>query len=209
MTDPVQPATQRRRRALLVGLTVVASLSVSLALDGVVARGVARAQISYSYDLFTMFRLAGYLPLWVVVSMAFVLLDSRHGWRSAWSRGGLLFTSVALSGAVSEALKILIRRERPGDDLSTFVFRPWSDETFSTSGLGWPSGHTAVAFAAAWTLSRLHPRATPVWALIAMACAFSRIVRNDHYLSDLVSAAALAYAVTSTVWPVFVRLPRA
>jgi membrane-associated phospholipid phosphatase len=57
-----------------------------------------------------------------------------------------------------------------------------------------------VAFAAAWVLCRLHPRASPVWLALAVGCAFTRLVSHAHLLSDVVVAAVAAYAVVWVVW---------
>jgi membrane-associated phospholipid phosphatase len=181
-------------------LVAAATLAVASALDGPIGGTLSRHGISYSYDLYTMFRLAGYVPLWLVVAAAFVAIDSAAGWRRAWRRGGLLAAPVVLSGAVAELLKLAIRRERPGLAAIAYAFRPWHESPFATAGLGAPSSHSAVAFAAAWTLSRLYPRASAVWLTIAALCALSRLARNDHYVSDLAGGALVAYAVVAVLW---------
>lgn len=191
-TAPVHPAW-RQAAVFLCG--AAAALGVAMILDGPVVRYVASHPASwFDPDLYAMFRLAGFVPVWTVVAAAFALIDSREGWRAAWSRGGRLFTAVVVAGAATEVLKIIVRRERPHADLARYVFRPWHQDTFS-SNLGWPSGHAAVAFAAVWVLCRLHPRATLVWLLIGGACAFSRLANNDHFVSDVVGGAVVAYAV--------------
>ena len=129
-----------------VGGAVVALLLASL-LDAPIARAMARHPFGYSFDLYTLLRLAGYLPLWAVVSLAFAAIDAPSGWRAVWSRGGVLFLAVTIAGVLAEILKVLVRRERPSTDLAMYVFRPWRESPFSSSGLGWPSSHTAVAFA--------------------------------------------------------------
>jgi membrane-associated phospholipid phosphatase len=185
-------STYAVRALAWVGLTAVALLLASL-LDPPIARVVARHPFGYSFDLYTLFRLAGYLPLWAVVSLAFIAIDAPNGWRAAWSRGGVLLTAVTLAGALAELLKLLVRRERPSADVAMYVFRPWRESPFSSSGLGWPSSHTAVAFAAVFVLCRLHPRATPVWLLVGAGCAFSRLTNNLHFLSDIVGGAMVGY----------------
>src|SRR5262245_29022432 len=175
-----------------VGGAVLALLVASL-LDPPIARAIARHSFGYSFDLYTLFRLAGYLPLWAVVSLAFIAIDAPNGWRAAWSRGGVLITAVTIAGALAEILKLLVRRERPSADVAMYVFRPWRESPFSSSGLGWPSSHTAVAFAAVFVLCRLHPRATPIWLLVGAGCAFSRLTGNLHFLSDVIGGAMVGY----------------
>ena len=190
------PTTMRR---LLIGVLWIAALGAAFALDRPLAEYIAQRPLGYSFDLYAMFRLAGFLPLWLAVSVAFILIDSEHGWRHAWRRGGLLLCAVVVSGATAELLKVLVRRERPGDD-AAYVFRPWTEGAFATGGLGWPSSHTAVAFAAAWLLCRLYPRAAVVWIAMGAACAFSRLSNNAHFASDVVSAALIAYIVVALLW---------
>jgi membrane-associated phospholipid phosphatase len=186
-------------RRLLIGVLWLAAIAAAFALDRPVAEYIAQRPFGYSFDLYSMFRLAGFLPLWIVVSAAFILIDSERGWRRAWRRGGLLLAAVMASGACAELLKLLVRRERPGD-MASYVFRPWTDSPFASGGLGWPSSHTAVAFAAAWVLCRLYPRAAVIWMAMAAACAFSRLLNNAHFVSDLVCAALLAYVVVAVLW---------
>ena len=193
-TDPTRASGAWRRAAAFL-CVAVAAIAVASALDAPVAEYFARRQLSFSLELYAMFRLAGYLPLWLVVAVALALIDSPLGWRAAWSRGGVLLTSVVLAGASAEILKMVVRRERPSVPFTDYVFRPWWQDTFSSGGLGWPSSHVAVAFGAVWVLSRLYPRAAVVWILVGCACAVSRLVGNDHYVSDVVGAAVLAYGV--------------
>src|SRR5262249_25019909 len=137
--EAMKPARIGAFAALSIG-----GLAVASALDGPVASAFSRREISYSYDLYTMFRLAGFLPVWLVVSAAFVAIDSARGWRHAWRRGGLLAAAVIVSGGIAELLKLVIRRERPGLLLVAYGFRPWHESPYTNDGLGSPSSHTAV-----------------------------------------------------------------
>jgi membrane-associated phospholipid phosphatase len=138
------------------------AVGVASILDRATAECAARHPFD-SAGIYTMLRLAGYLPVWILVSAAFALIDGRAGWRAVWSRGGPPITAVILSGGAAEALKFLVRRERPTSPFAEYIFRPGHQDTFSTAGPGWPSSHVAVAFAAAWVLCRLHSRASVVW----------------------------------------------
>ena len=185
----------RTGRLLVFAGVATLALAAASAIDRPVARLIAGHPLSYSYDLYAMFRLAGFLPVWVIVAAAFILIDSRLGWRHASYRGGSVLVAVTLAGAAAELLKILIRRERPNVAALEYVFHPWREDTLSTSGLGWPSSHTAVAFAAVWLLCRMYPAASVVWLVIGVGCALTRIVGNDHFVSDVVGGILLAYAV--------------
>jgi len=155
-------------------------------------------------DLGRLLRIQGFLPTWIFVAAALVMTDwprrATEGTWSAFRRGALLVCSAALSGALAEAMKILIRRERPGDETGSYVFRDWSDRPWSTAGLGIPSSHVAVAFGALAMLAFLFPRARPVWYGLAAGCAFSRIAAHAHFLSDVVGAALLGMAIAEALW---------
>ncbi len=187
-------------RRLLVVLLFAAAVVLALLLDRPIAGFVARHPFAYSSDLNLMFRLAGFIPLWTVVAIAFALIDSREGWRGAGRRSGWLLGAVLIAGAAAEVFKLLVRRERPNAALSGYVFRPWTEPLFSSGGLGWPSSHTAVAFAAVLVLCRLHPRATVLWLAIGGLCAFSRLANNSHFASDIVGGVLTAYAVVAALW---------
>lgn len=183
------------RRSVVVVLAGGASVGLASWFDMPVAAWFARHPLTDGFDFLAMCRLAGYLPMWVVVGVAFALIDAPRGWRGLWSRGGLLVASVTVAGAAAEVLKILVRRERPLPPFTDYSFRAWEQDTWSSGGLGWPSSHVAVAFAAVWVLWRLHPRARAVWLLIGCGCAWSRLAFNDHFLSDVAGAAFVAYGV--------------
>jgi len=158
-------------------------------------------------DLGRLLRILGFLPTWIIVAAALVMQDwplrAANGTREAFRRGMLVVGSAALAGGAAEILKILIRRQRPGDEATGYVFRAWSDRTFSTSGLGIPSSHVAVAFGALAMLSLLFPRARPAWFALAAGCAFSRVAAHAHFLSDATAAAILGMAVAALLWKRF------
>lgn len=155
-------------------------------------------------DLGRLLRILGFLPTWILLAAALVMTDwplrAANGAWAAWRRGLLVVGSATLSGAVAEVLKILIRRQRPGAEAGQYVFRAWSDRTFSTAGLGMPSSHVVVAFGAFAMLVRLFPRARPVWYLLAAGCAMSRVAAHAHFLSDVTAAAVLGIVVAELLW---------
>jgi membrane-associated phospholipid phosphatase len=152
-----------------------------------------------------MLRLAGYLPLWSIVALALVLHDwvprRRRTLPQASRRGLLLLWSTALGGIIAELLKIVFRRERPGLTDGAHVFRPWSDQPFSTARLGLPSSEVAVAFAAATVLARLFPEAWLLWYLLAVGCALTRVASGAHFMSDVLLAALVGYVSALVLWP--------
>jgi membrane-associated phospholipid phosphatase len=184
--------------AILILLFVVAQLTDQWTFHHFVYAGV------YDRGWGRMLRGAGYVPLWGLVALAFVLHDwvprARQTLRRASRRGLLLFWSPAAAGAAAELLKLAFRRERPSLTDGAHVFRPWSDRPFSTAELGLPSSEAAVAFAAAAVLARLFPEARVLWYGVALGCALARVAARAHFMSDIVFAALVGHVVTLILW---------
>lgn len=148
----------------------------------------------YDHDLGRLFRIIGYLPLWLLLGVA-LWLQTRNRRRAL-----LLALTPAVGGLVAEVLKILLRRERPGLHNGDYFYRPFADQPFYTRDIGLPSSHALVAFAGAWILCRLYPKGWPVWVLLAAGCAYSRVQAQAHFLSDVTVAAVAAYWVVAWIW---------
>lgn len=148
----------------------------------------------YDNDRGRMLRIFGYLPVWILMAIA-LWLHSRDRRRAL-----MLALVPALGGLVAELLKLLIRRERPKFNDGAYVFRSFADHPFSTKGLGMPSSHALVAFAAAWLLVKFYPKAWPVWLFLAAGCGYTRVVASAHFLSDVTVAAVAAWVVVEVCW---------
>ena len=196
-TDSSQHALRTRRQWLVfAGLASAAVLAAHL-LDASAWRALRDPRI-YEKDLGRLLRVMGYLPTWLIVAVALWTHDRATPTRRAlgWGwRGGLVLLAPTLGGALAEVLKMLARRLRPAPDVFGYAFRPFSEDFFSTRGLGLPSSHTMVAFAAAAAMSRLFPRSWGLWYVLATGCAATRIMAGAHFLSDTVVAAMAGYIV--------------
>lgn len=176
----------------------VASIVLAHALDPLAFR-YFRVEDIYGDDLGRMLRIMGYVPLWLAAGAA-VILEERTPWRRMpRSPGGLIIAGSIVGGIAAELAKLVVRRRRPGE-LGEYVFRPFTERTFSTGGLGMPSSHALVAFGAAAVLSRLYPRARIVWWGLAWGCGLSRVADGAHFLSDVVAAAVIGWLVGALLW---------
>ena len=196
-TTPALHALRTRRQWLLFAAMVLVAAIASHLLDHTMWQHVRDPRV-YEKDFGRLLRLVGFLPTWLIVAVALWTNDRGDAKRRSvgWGwRGGLVLLAPTAGGAVAEVLKMLVRRLRPAPDVFAYAWRPFSEDVFSTRGLGMPSSHTMVAFAGAAALSRVFPRAWGLWYLLAAGCAVTRVLALGHFFSDTVVAAALGYVV--------------
>jgi membrane-associated phospholipid phosphatase len=197
VTVPDSAAFGRAAALRILGLSLAAIVLAHL-LDPLAFRYL-RVEDVYGSDLGRMLRVMGFVPLWLAAGAALALHDGTRLRELPRSRSGLIMAGSILGGAAAELLKLLVRRLRPGE-LGEYVFRPFTERPFSTGGLGLPSSHALVAFAAAAVLSRTFPRARVVWWSLAWGCGLSRVAAGAHFLSDVVVAAVVGWLVGAVVW---------
>ncbi len=216
--SPGNAATSTFRSAAtaiaLWGGTLAGGLLASSLLDGPVydhARELGK-RIGRT-DWSEMLRMAGYFPFWLVLASAFVLIDLRNRdapLRVRLRRGELILWPTMFGGMFAEAIKLLVRRERPLDHDGAYAFRPWSQELLlSGVGLGMPSSHAAVAFAGAFILWRMYPAAGLLWFAAAAGCAFTRLLTGAHFLSDVFVGGYIGCLSAELIWRLHLRLRRA
>jgi len=199
-----------RRPAGREVVALVAALAATLAtmlLDPWAYRHLVWPPI-YQHDWGNFLRVLGTVYFWLPVALA-VWLEARARAPYRAGRAWLLLVGPAAAGILSELLKMVVRRERPGLHDGVYFFRPFADHPFSTTDIGFPSGHTMVAFAGAAAVARLFPRAAPVAYLMAAACGATRVLARAHFASDVVGAAVAAWAVVAILWHWIDRPPRA
>jgi membrane-associated phospholipid phosphatase len=143
-------------------------------------RPVERATAAYS-------RAGEHAAGWLALGLAGALLSDQSQRRRAWLRG---VGTVALSYAVNQAIKFVVRRHRPElDGLPPL--------TPTVTQLSFPSAHATTSFAAA----RAYAGLAPAWALYAAATALavSRPYLGVHYPSDVIAGAVLGSAVAEVL----------
>lgn len=199
--------TGDRRRAMFWLLAGAAILAATHALDrwGVTALAIPSAN---DRDWGRLLRVMGFAPTWLVVS-AVLWLEARG--RPPDAAAALRTTAVAVIGAVAlgglgaEALKLLVRRERPDPTLAGYVFREFAVDPWSTRRLGFPSSHAMVAFSGAAALATRFRRAAPILFGLAIGCGLTRVFAGAHFLSDVAGAGVFG---TAAGWWVAGRLER-
>jgi membrane-associated phospholipid phosphatase len=186
-------ARNRFWRALGFCLVLIAAAHLG---DEIVWRALRDPRVN-ERDWGRFLRSMGYLPLWIALAAGLWLHDRpARGW--GW-RGGLLLAAPAVSGIGAELVKLLVRRLRPDEATFGYAFRAFSETPLSTGGLGMPSSHVMVAFGGATALARLFPKTWPVGYILAAGCALTRLLTIQHFLSDVVTAAALGWIIGDLV----------
>jgi len=115
-----------------------------------------------------------------------------------------LFLSIAVSGLITDLLKVVFGRARPKLLFAneTFGFDWWGTKADFWS---FPSGHATTVVAIAAALYCLWPRFLPLYIGFAVLVSLSRAVVGAHYVSDVIAATFIAIATTAYLRHVFER----
>lgn len=104
------------------------------------------------------------------------------------------FESVAGAIGVTEVGKYAIGRARPGEELG-----PWSRvQSGKRSDSSFPSGHTAVAFAAVTPFAQEYD-APWLYGVAAMTAA-GRVADRKHFVSDTMAGGVVGYVIGNWLW---------
>jgi membrane-associated phospholipid phosphatase len=110
-----------------------------------------------------------------------------------------IFCAVAVSSLVTEVLKYCVGRGRPfvGGEANAFHFSHFAGNPAYYS---FPSGHATTAFALAFAVSVIWPKARVAMAVYAIVIAATRLVLVAHHPSDVVAG-----ALVGVIGAMFVR----
>jgi membrane-associated phospholipid phosphatase len=164
------------------------------AVDRAVYRAVAVTPTPHLDKTFRQLStVANYSRLWLGIGAAIATLGGRRGRRVALE--GVLAIG-ATSATVNLGIKPLARRQRPvRADPAPFAGR-FVAMPESTS---FPSGHSASAFAFAYTVGRHYPGLAVPMRLLASGVAYSRVHTGVHYPGDVVLGSIVGAGTAATV----------
>lgn len=190
------PAERRahRRAAWRVAALLVLVFVVLTLLDPWLARTlfVEDRRPLQNSDLDRLLRVVGTLWVWILLMWIVRLHDG------VWDRAGSLFFAPIIAGLCAEGLKLVTARERPTIDIETlrqggYAFRGLMTGFSDATNLGFPSSHTAVAFAGCLTLAVWMPRARWVFFALAVGCGVGRMMIGAHYATDVFVGALIGW----------------
>jgi undecaprenyl-diphosphatase len=190
----IQMGFFREFRIAPIALLWAVVFGTAVLLDARVADWVRHAPLySRSSWFVSILKLPGNFIFTLGICVLLVLFHRRSG-RAALP----LLISGPMVGAGYLLLKWTVGRRRPVIVAAPFEFHPFAHGILglvhAESGLSFPSGHAALAFATATCLSAVMPRAWIVFFLLAACVAAERVLENAHYLSDVVAGAGLGIA---------------
>jgi membrane-associated phospholipid phosphatase len=193
-----------RRIIVLAGLGLLTFAMLTL-VDLSLGKSLSNLGRLLKGDLYYLFRIWGSLWPWLLFSIALAISCRGKEQPNRAKQSAFLLLSPALSGAWAELLKMTLRRERPSQ-LEAYVFRSFTDRPWSSSGLGLPSSHAAVAFGGSMALIILFPRLRWPALVMAVGCALTRVVAGAHYPTDIYIG-SLVGAVTGFLLAHWLKIP--
>jgi membrane-associated phospholipid phosphatase len=148
-----------------------------------------RILTDFGKSAYVLWPLAGALMAVAMVAPA-LRGNSRSLLLSFATRLQFLFFAVLVPVLAGEAIKWIVGRGRPfvGGTANAFNFAPF---TGTEAYASLPSGHAITAFALAFAVSAVWPRATVAMVIYAFLIAASRLVLLAHHPSDVVAGALI------------------
>ena len=189
----------------------VGGVGALMLLDEPVQRYAQRHRSNTTDDIAEVFRQEGEAPYYAGISLGvlgFGVVAGKPGVRRAGTR---LVAAVLLSAGEMEAMKRVVGRSRPNEDVGAFSFHPFTslkDSAGVETRGAMPSGHVTAAFAVATSLADdiKSPLVHVLLYTAATGTAFSRINDNRHWLSDTGMGAVLGIFTAKVVsgrWRIF------
>ncbi len=111
-------------------------------------------------------------------------------------RASFVFVTLAVPGIIGDIMKPVFGRARPVLFFREHLFGfTWGNP--HANAWSFPSGHSITVAALAIALYAIYPPAWPAYALLALAVMGSRIILDQHYLSDVIAG---FYLGTAFAW---------
>lgn len=143
---------------------------------------------SFLNHFFSFFSLLGsWGAVWLLIAACLVIWEELEDKRGLWT---LILAILLCVVAGDLVIKNLVARPRPEFALAGVTVIGDARRSYS-----FPSGHTAIAFAAALVLSKEHRRWKYGYYLVAILIAASRVYLGKHYPLDVLGGALLGTGI--------------
>lgn len=183
-------------------ISALTVLALASTLDAPILRRVQDHRSGSGDDLARFTRRMGQPEVYAPVALGTVAVGLVAGNGRVARAGGRITGSLLLAGVAVNLLKPLVGRARPSFGADAHDFRPLTGQD------SWPSGHTAVAFALATSVSdelQFMPATIALYGAATLT-GWSRVNDNRHWVTD-VTAGALVGVVSARLmngrWRVF------
>ncbi len=125
----------------------------------------------------------------IAAALAYLVALTKH-WEAVRLCALAFAASVAIGSVVLHAIKLVLGRRRPRDDIEMglYGFMPLA---FDTDYNSFPSGHALTIMCVAVIASVVWPMLWPVWFAIALWLGLTRALLTAHYLSDVLVGAGI------------------
>jgi membrane-associated phospholipid phosphatase len=193
--------------ALAVILAALASIDVAASRGAIAWPEAWRAPFFFITDYgLSDWILIPSLALMILLRLA--MFPMRGVWQRATGELAMLsafvFLGVGVPGLMTNLLKRLVGRGRPTefDASGAFsfqnIFNDWTFQSF-------PSGHSATAIATAFVVGFLRPPLFPIFFVVGIVVAISRVPIGMHYPTDIFAGAIVGMLGAYLVRNVFAR----
>jgi membrane-associated phospholipid phosphatase len=193
--DAVPVATQTSARLPRLhwwhGLVAVGGYAVLTSMDGKFQSFARSNRNGTTDDISSIARNMGQPTVYASVGLGVIATGIVTGDREIRDAGLRVTGSLAVTGLVVTAAKLAFGRSRPNTGESDADdFNPFSGQASA------PSGHSAMAFALAASLSDeiRNPWAAAGLYTLAAGTAYSRVNDDAHWMSDVIAGAAVGVA---------------
>lgn len=123
-------------------------------------------------------------PVAALILVGTLMTDDRRVQDAAFTS----LEAVMAANLITNSLKLIVGRARPWQEEGAMTFEPFSGNT------SFPSGHATTAFALVTPWLMYYPNLlTPGLLVLSTGTAFSRMVTNNHWFTDVVAGSAIGF----------------
>ena len=144
---------------------------------------------SYFFDQIIIFSAVYFIYFVILAAFIFLIFKYRKELKNHLKEFVYLGISIGVAWSLAKILKIIIHTLRPQG-----IF-PQIQPLFLETGFAFPSGHTTVASAIAFTLFFRHKRVGFIFIFFALIIGVSRIMSGVHFPVDILGGFTLGFLI--------------